>query len=144
MNLNQEPELKSGKTKKNNWLYQTQGERVFLAFQGEEDFVRKSVNFAYNYGLIHSCEENVSTFGTENFCFIRTTMRLIAKTFRQEGVVLSKIRKANEGIENLDLEQDSIRKDSKKHLRKEFMKIKKDVFLYVPKIFGDEQASFNL
>ena len=67
----------------NKWIADRgYGTGMALAFQGDKDFVRRSVNFAYNYLIdpkAHVREQH------ENFVVVNTSMEALREAFKKEG-----------------------------------------------------------
>ena len=74
----------------NKWLLKKGPVKNRLGFYGSKDFVRKSINFAYNYGLIDPLNEVKKDFGDPPLKYIETTSAKIEAGIRLESEVLSK------------------------------------------------------
>lgn len=115
---------------KNKWILQVRKSNIFFGFSGEKDFVKKSVNFCYNYGIADPNKDQIKSINDENYKYIKTKIKKLVKALHLEGRVL-KIRSLVKVDENIDLTkfQKEIKLAGKKHCRKQFEKIEKGLII---------------
>lgn len=91
-------------TKQNKWIADRgYGTGMALAFEGEPDFVKRSINFAANFLLSEKSEIRQET---PTFAVINTTMENLTKAFELEGYCL-RMRELLKTAENpMDLIRD--------------------------------------
>lgn len=85
-----------------------------LAFQGDEEFVRRSMNFAANFLLSSKAQARQQT---PNFALVNTTMAELEDAFRAEGYVI-KMRELYAARPRVRLEAEDFPDDFDEQVRK--------------------------
>jgi len=95
----------------NKWIIdKSYGNGCALGFMGDKNFIRKSVNFAVNFGLINPQTEPNAL--SDKFVFINTSEEELNKALLEEGEIITRVN-------NPDSTKEEIELNCKKHIDKQ-------------------------
>lgn len=105
---------------KNKWIADRgYGTGMAIAFQGDENFIRRSVNFAANFLLTPRSQIKQHT---PSFVIINTTQEDLVKAFELEGYTL-KMQELWKNIPTVQIDEDDLPADFEERVREYTLKV---------------------